>query len=303
MVVKYEYAELVDFIKKNKPADISPKAKNIIATLLKKVLRPGYARAPKFARGKKYGRSYPRERSAEPSYAPKPKIAKEDAKELEDDLRKLFNKLTGSKYESLMPKLIDHIAKMRHSSGFTPDSVLRVLFTVIENTPFYSRMYGKCYATLAKENEFLKEEVSNRRVKLVESLKNIESANPNTDYDKFCEVNKDNNRRQAMAKFLTALAEEQMEDASSALDLLNVILDEFDRTIEIDDKKDVADALSNLVGSVVIDNAFARTLLADSDVKTRIVALSKKKASSAVSLTHKSVFKFMDIRDFLNTSD
>ena len=94
-----------------------------------------------------------------------------------------------------------------------------------------------------------------------------------------------------------------MEDTSSALDLLSVILDEFNRTIEIDGKKDIADALSNLVGSIVIDNAFARTMLVDSDLKTRIVALSKKKVSSAVSLTHKSVFKFMDIRDFLNTSD
>ena len=136
MVVKYEYADFVDFIKKNKTVEMPAQSKNIIAALLKKVLRPGYARAPKFARGKKYGRSHQRERSAEPSYAPKPKVAKEDSKELEDDLRKLFNKLTGSKYESLMPKLIAHIAKMRQSPGFTPDTVLRVLFTVIENTPF-----------------------------------------------------------------------------------------------------------------------------------------------------------------------
>lgn len=302
MVLKYEYETLVTVFAHNQFHALPPSASTIVNSLLKKVLRPGYARAPKFPKGKRFGKHHTRERSFEPSYAPKPKVEKDTGKELQDDLRKLFNKLTGSKYEDLMPKLINHIEIMKKYPKFTVESVMTVLFTVIENTPFYSRMYGKCYATLARDNDFLRTAVAVKRAQFLESLSSIESANPNTDYDKFCEVNKVNNKRQAMAKFLVALAEEKLEAPSTVVDILNAILRKFKDKIEIEDSKDIVDALANLIGCMIIDSEFARELLRDTEVHNGIRAISKMKARSKESLTNKAVFKFMDINDVLATS-
>ena len=303
MVLKYEYDALCTYYQNSEHNCLLPHAMAKVSALLEKVLRPGYARAPRFPRGKKPCRLNVRDRPYEPRYEPKPKAIKDLAKELQDDLRKLFNKLTGSKYEDLVPKLRSHVELMKSSPGFTPDAVLSVLFTVIENTPFYSRMYGKCYAELAKDSAFLISEVERRRQKFLESLNTIESVNPNVDYDKFCEVNKENSKRQAMAKFLVAMVEEDMEGHATLSDLLEGVLDKFYEKMHCDDERDVVDALANLVGCIIIDNNFAKKKLDGTDLHSRILNVSEMKASHAVSLTNKAVFKFMDVVDFFRASE
>jgi hypothetical protein len=296
MVVVHAYDDFMTRLAMNGKGSIDPEALEVITTLIAKVMRPGYARVPKFNRGRRNRNNAPA-----PKYAPKPKVAKERLKSSEDELRKLFNKLTGSKYDALMPVLVAHIDDMKTLPGFEESIVLNVLYTVIVNTPFYSRMYAKCYTELARTNPYLVVELNRRRNAFSAGLREVESVNPNEDYDRYCDLNKDNNRRQAMGKFFMGLAEHGLVEGEYALSIIEDVLTCFEECSGKEDRKDQADTIANLLGSLIIDNQNSAELVGGSSIEEKVVSLSKCKANYKPSLTHKSVFKFMDIRDYMRT--
>lgn len=302
MVIKYEYADLLSLAalhgnKLRLPEDAS----NVINSLLRKVTRPGYTRAPRFARNRR-GKPMMRDAGPPPKYEPKPKADKGALKTGEDDLRKLFNKLTGSKYDVLMPKLRAHIETMKQIDGFAESSVVSVLFDVIAGTPFYSRMYAKCYTTLAQDNPFLEDAIAKKLSDYKEMIKDIEVADPNKDYDRYCELNKVSNRRQALGKFLVALGEEGLLSREIATGVIADVLGECKGRWAAEDNKEQADMLVTLLGSIIIDNEFAKSIVNGSCLKQSIEDIASSKAKSLPSLSHKAIFKFMDMRDYLNTS-
>tara|TARA_Y100000389_G_scaffold86932_1_gene83580 strand:+ start:13770 stop:14672 length:903 start_codon:yes stop_codon:yes gene_type:complete len=298
MVVIHEYDDFIRRIATKGKGTMDPGALVVVKGLIAKVMRPGYARVPKFNRGRRNRHNAPA-----PKYAPKPKVAKEKLKSSEDELRKLFNKLTGSKYDALMPVLENHIGVMKTLPGFEESTVINVLYTVIANTPFYSRMYAKCYTELAKTNPYLKVELDRRRSAFSEGLKEIESVNPNEDYDRYCDLNKDNNRRQAMGKFFMGLGEHGLVEEEYTLSIVREVLTYFEECSGKERFRDESDTVANLLGALIIDNQYAAELVRGNILENKVVSLSKSKSNSKPSLTNKSVFKFMDVRDYIRTLD
>jgi len=299
MVTKHSYASIIERVTKNGKGALSPEAKMLIVDLLAKVMKPGYTRAPHFNRGRKGGNRYP---GSAPKYEPKPKVQKGEEQMNLDELRKLFNKLTGSKYEAQLPKLVQHLDRMEKSASFNRTAVIGALFTVVENTPFYSRMYAKAYAVLCKYHPFLTDEVKLRREAITKSMESIGTADPNKDYDAFCELNKQNSRRQAMAKFLIALSEEGLSTDDDALSLVDETISLFMRMAGEECQKEEAGTVADLLGSMVIDNVFTAGLIPNARSRMEVIEdIASWKASSKPSATNKSIFKFMDIRDYLRT--
>ena len=300
MVTKHSYASIIQRVTKNGKGSLAPAAKTLIEDLLAKVMKPGYTRSPHFNRGRKGGTRY---QESMPKYEPKPKVKKGEEQMNLDELRKLFNKLTGSKYEAQLPKLVQHLGRMEKAASFNTTAVIGALFTVVENTPFYSRMYAKAYAVLCKHHPFLTTEVKARREAITKSMESIGTADPNTDYDAFCELNKQNSRRQAMAKFLIALSEEGLLGPDDALSLIDETISLFIRMAGEEGQKEEAGTVADLLGSMVIDNVFTAGLITKYHPSRMesIEDIASWKAAERPSATNKAIFKFMDIRDYLRT--
>ena len=305
MVIQHSYSSILGHIAKTGKGSLNADASQLIKDLLAKVMKPGYTRAPRFS---KAGRGYTGRSGGgtQPpiKYAPKPRVEKDERQKNLDELRKLFNKLTGSKYEFQIPKLVQLMDDMEQAEGFSGPAVVDALFNVVESTPFYSRMYAKCYTVLCKDRPFLYKEIAQRRKRLTTSMESIATANPNEDYDAFCDLNKQNSRRQAIAKFLIALSEEGTTSDDEAIGLIEETVSLFVTISGQEGKKDEAGTLADLLGAMVIDNVYvARLLSSSATCAERIHEIATWKASSRPSTTNKAVFKFMDIRDYLRTYD
>ena len=76
-----------------------------------------------------------------------------------DEVRKLFNKLTGSKASVLLPILASELEKLKTFADFCQETVLETIFGIVCSTPFYSRMYAQYYSALAGDQPYLIAEI------------------------------------------------------------------------------------------------------------------------------------------------
>ena len=273
----------------------SPESQAMVTEILGLVTSRHYSRVPHFdgKRTRSSGPHPPFRVTARPS-----KLG--FAKGL-DEVRKLFNKLTGSKASTLMPVLAGELDKLRTFADFSEAVVLETVFGIVCSTPFYSRMYAQYYSALASNQQYLTAEIPKQVDRFKELTQSIVAVNPNEDYDGFCAANKLNGRRQALGKFILALCEHGMLDDTVIQQLLSFVLSEFDKLSTVDGKKDECAVLADLCGSLILDNGYVIQRIAHGPLHETIVSTSKLRISDRCSLSNKSIFKFMDIRDHINT--
>ena len=92
-----------------------------------------------------------------------------------------------------------------------------------------------------------------------------------------------------------------MLDDAAIQQLLSFVLSEFDKLSMVDGKKDECAILADLCGSLILDNGYVIQRIAHGALHDTIVNTSKLCVSDRCSLSNKSIFKFMDIRDHINT--
>ena len=273
----------------------SDESQALVAEILNLVTGQNYNRVPHFdgKRNRSGGRHPPFRVTVRPS-----KLG--FAKGL-DEVRKLFNKLTGSKASTLMPILTAELDKLKAFPDFSEAVVLETIFGIVCSTPFYSRMYAQYYSALAGTQQYLMEEIPKQIDHFKEVTKSIVTVNPNEDYDGFCAANKLNGRRQALGKFILALCEHGVLDDDVIQDVLSFVLSEFDRISMVEGKKDECATLADLCGALILDNGYVIQRITNGPLHDAIVKTSKLRTSDRCSLSNKSVFKFMDIKDHMNT--
>ena len=218
-----------------------------------------------------------------------------------DEVRKLFNKLTGSKASVLLPVLKAELGKLKDLDDFSEAAVLTTVFGIVCNTPFYSRMYAEYYSELANSHPYLTEEIP-RQIKVFEDMtKSITAVDPNVDYDGFCETNKLNGKRQALGKFLMGLCEHDALATTVVQQLLDIVMSEFTRLSLVEGKKDECAILADLCGALILDNKFVVGTIVGGSFHNTIVETSGMRVADRPSLSNKSIFKFMDLKDHMST--
>ena len=162
-------------------------------------------------------------------------------------------------------------------------------------------MYAQYYSALAHTQQYLIAEIPKQIESFKEFARNIVTANPNVDYDAFCAANKLNGRRQALGKFILALCEHGLLEDSIIQQLIGFVLSEFERLSAVEDKKDECAVLADLCGALIVDNRYVAERIARSALHGDIVKMSELRTAERCSLSNKSIFKFMDIKDYIDT--
>ena len=128
----------------------------------------------------------------------------------------------------------------------------------------------------------------------------IDYCNPNTDYDKFCENNKTNDKRRALCTFYVNLMKENAISKTTMIEIINNIQKYMMEKLSQEGNKEIVDELSeNLF--ILITNSSEE--LDDEDnwneIVTNVSNYSKCKVKDYPSATTKSIFKHMDMIDEL----
>ena len=220
-----------------------------------------------------------------------------------DIFRSHLNKMSDKNYIDSRNKIVDEIDKIvaNHTDNNDLIQVSSIIFDIASTNRFFSKIYADLYSDLFLKYEFMRSVFEDSFNKFIELFVVIEYINPEEDYDKFCKINKDNEKRKSLSVFFVNLMINRIIDTSKIAQLLKTLLVQVSEFINIADKKNEVDELIENVALLYKKDLFdcdsrdEKSLVAGLSITSFITKLANSKVQKDKSLTNKTIFKCMDL--------
>lgn len=224
-----------------------------------------------------------------------------------DQLRLFLNKLTDKTFLDLREKIIEKINNIC-SQTTEQDDIIKVgqmLYDISSSNKFYSKIFADIFAELATMYSWLKDVFNEKYNSIMEQYNNIRYVDSEKDYDGFCDMNKENEKRRAITTFYLNLAINGFIEKEFIVKILRDILTSILNMINSPDKKNEVDELTEIVG-VLFNKDIIEEVNRNADNKEEFYVLNKtivehinnlaqQKAKDYPSLSNKAIFKYMDL--------
>lgn len=222
-----------------------------------------------------------------------------------DTIRSYLNKLTDKNYKDMRDKISEVIDKLIEDNISSEDmqQYSSIIFDIASNNRFYSKTYADLYSELCKKYTTMMSTFENNFTKFIDLFNIIEYIDPKVNYDKFCEINKNNEKRKALSSFYVNLMTNGIITRKQIVDITRNLLNQLYTFISIEDKKNEVDELTE---NIIIlynkeyyesDDGSAYEKINGRTINDIIEIIANSKVKDYKSLTNKSLFKFMDLID------
>lgn len=250
----------------------------------------------------------------------KTELQKKEGIELSiDNIRSYLNKLTDKTYTAMLSNILKEIATLftasnddkseDHNTIAVMNRIASSIFTTASSNSFYSEIYARLFRDLMAEYEVFRDVFEKNLASFMSLFETIEYCDPKKNYDKFCDINKANEKRKAMSLFIVNLMKNGIVEKKHVLAIMRQIQELMYANMRQDGKTNEVDELAeNLyimvknshsvlktAASVTADGAEVAELFAQR--LELIVEISKLKIKSKPSITNKTIFKHLDMLD------
>jgi hypothetical protein len=221
-----------------------------------------------------------------------------------DSIRAFINKMTDKNYIDMRNKIIEIIEKIVSENSETDLSGVGAnIFEIASSNRYYSKIYADLYADLSSKFEFIKSKYEENFKRFTELFENIEYVDPNDNYDKFCEINKVNEKRKSLATFYINLMYCGVISKVQIMQITRNLLAKIYEYISMENKKNEVEELTENIALLYKkdlykdDQADNYEKIEGCTVSEIINKIANSKVKDYKSLTNKSLFKFMDLID------
>ena len=221
-----------------------------------------------------------------------------------DSIRSFINKMTDKNYLDMRNKIVDVIDKIvLENSGADLSNIGTNIFEVASSNRFCSKNYADLYSDLSNKYDFIREKCQENLKQFVGLFNNIEYVDPNENYDRFCEINKINEKRKSLATFYMNLMNNGIISKTEIMIITRNLLADVYKFISVENKKNEVEELTETVALL-----YKKELYEDDDgddyeqiegytISEIIERIANSKVKDYKSLTNKALFKFMDLID------
>ena len=242
----------------------------------------------------------------------KPTIFKVEIDEYQKNLSKIqiqINKISDKNYETIKDATLEILDKIReHMSEEDFEKIGQHIFTIASSNAFYSHLYAKLYSILMSKHEIFETIIEKKFIEYLKIFDEIKpSINSDEDYEEFCRINSENDKRRALSKFITSLLNCDVIQSDFVLVILEKLVNDFNNLIETENMTSSCDEISENL-KIIIENSkdiFNKTNDDDeknkwTEIVDKIKIISKMKTTDYKSYSKKTLFRFYDIMDKLN---
>ena len=218
-----------------------------------------------------------------------------------DDIRGLLNKITSKNFDSIKTNITDMLNNIIQSNADKAEltRVGHAIFEIGCMNKFWSKLYADLYKDLMKSFPIMNEICRENFESFSELFTNIRYVSEE-DYDEFCLVNKENNKRRAISSFFVHLMKVGVIDCEKIADIIIQLSEKFIDYISKEGMKNQVDEIcENLF--ILIQNGI-ETIECETRIEEKydtivdfVTDVSKMKTKNYSSLTSKTLFKFMDL--------
>ena len=265
----------------------------IINKLSLEINSPEYTITPQFKKNDKWFKHR----------VPKKNITKNEFEICLDNIRTGLNKITEKTFSVQLEKINNNILIILNAPDYSTldnlDLINNIIYDIITNSSFYANLYTKLYKTLIDNHNFINYYFYNKLASISSIIDNIQTCSPD-DYDLFCDINKNNEKRRALITFFINMMKLDCMDIDIIDNLRLHIQDTIIKTISLDNSTYIVDELAILL-FILITNYMSHinntNLINLKSYLNNFISLDKNMYPS---LSNKSRFKHMDINDFIS---
>ena len=229
------------------------------------------------------------------------KIEQKEGVEIKiNDIKLLLNKFTDNNYTENKDKII---AIMTENNEY--DKLFKIgttIFEIASNNKFYSKIYADLYTEIMGKFEIMKDIFEKSISEFLELFNVIQYVDPKVDYNLFCKINVDNEKRQTLSLFFVNLMINGVINKGRILNIIKNLLSQVKAYISKENKKNEVDELTENISILYKKELFDEDDFNDSELDINgvklnnyIEVLSNSKVKNYLSFTNKSLFKFMDM--------
>lgn len=229
------------------------------------------------------------------------KIEQKEGVEIKiNDIKLLLNKLTDKNYAENKDKILAIMAE--HNEYDELFKIGTTIFEIASNNKFYSKIYADLYTEIMGQFEIMKDIFEKSISEFLELFNNIQYVDPNVDYNLFCKINVDNEKRQSLSLFFVNLMINSVIKKSRILNIIKNLLTQVKTYISKENKKNEVDELTENISILYKKELFDEDDFNDAELDINgvklnnyIEVLANSKVKNYLSFTNKSLFKFMDM--------
>jgi hypothetical protein len=220
-----------------------------------------------------------------------------------DLLRSHLNKMTEKNYIDIKNKIIEIIENMMKEITDNDEMTKlgTIIFEIASTNRFYSKMYADLYSDLINNFQIMEEIFQENFNNFMNLFDVIEYVEPNVDYNKFCKINKDNEKRKALASFFVNLMNNNIISKIKIITIIRNLMAKIYTFINQDNKKNEVDEVAENIAILYKKDLFNENidyeLIDNMTVPDIIEKLAHSKCKNYLSLSNKTIFKFMDLID------
>ena len=277
--------------------NVSQEVIDIINNLAQLVGAPSYVKTPNFkeknhSRNKKHKTDWALIRNF--------KVTKIEKKieGIEHDmnvLREFLNKMTDKTYEENLKEIILKIKTFDKKNLII---ICKYIFEMASSNKFYSEMYANLYKTLMGEFEELGEECLTQLEKFLKTFKEIKYIDPDNDYDGFCDMNEENEKRRAMSQFFINLMKKDVVDSKEIIKIILALHEHIFEYLKEENNKNIAEEFVENIFIMLHNNKqFFKNNENWGKIENNIEIITSAKKSDFPSLTNKIIFRYLDIAE------
>ena len=198
---KYNLTDFENIKNNNTIQELNITSIKIINAISKKVGAPSYRKTPVFKKKKKDNKKFNNQNFVKTEF-----LVKIDENEINHDkIRELLNKLTNNNYNELSEEIINNLQHFIYTQN---DMILMdfgiSIFEISSINKFWVKLYAKLFNKLISNFPKMHSICVNQYTKLLNIFDIIEFGDE-SDYDNFCKINKDNDKRRSLVSFYTEL--------------------------------------------------------------------------------------------------
>lgn len=227
-----------------------------------------------------------------------------------DQIRFLLNKLTDKTYLEIREKVINQINKIllveKEEDSIYKTRLGNIILELASTNKFYSKIYADLFCELLGLYDWLRVLFDTMLSNIMNVYKDIVYVDADKDYDGFCEMNKQNERRKAITSFIVNLCNNKYIQKEEIVGILQNLLEIVMEYIVDNNKKNEVDELTESIAILYDKEKIEQvsktkkevTLLKNGQSIGEIInSLARSKAKDYPSLSNKAIFKYMDLVD------
>jgi hypothetical protein len=294
------------------PLEIGDDIISLINELTEQVGSPSYNKTPNFNSTQSSEKKFNKKPKKYTEIAPDDWVTVRNFKKTEiavkegidkqiDEIRSLLNKVTEKTFDAILVKMIDKLDSNVEELKQNEEGLSKIgtsIFNIATSNTFNSEVFSKLIKTLIEKYEFMEDIFNQAFDQFIQIFSNIQYCSPDDDYDKFCQMNIDNDKRRAMSLFVINLTKLEIIPKNKTIGIINQLQSMITAYIHEESQENVIEELAENLYILVVQGFYH---LKDCDewqsIYDNIETISKMKHKQYPSISRKAVFKHMDIID------